>query len=139
MRELLPDEGIAAWHGRPRTMKSLCALEGLLSASSGVPAFGSQRFASEQAVPVAYVTDEDGERLVAQRLRWLLAGHGWPAPPDRLHLMVRAGLNLEANLDDQDGLIRAVEAAGVVAGLSRSDPGLFPKYRQGTRRRCAGD
>ncbi len=131
MRELLPDEGIAAWHGRPRTMKSLCALEGLLSASSGVPAFGSQRFASEQAVPAAYVTDEDGERLVAQRLRWLLAGQGWPAPPDRLHLMVRAGLNLEANLDDQDGLIRAVEAAGVVAVCLDPTRACFPSIDKG--------
>lgn len=29
--ELLPDEGIAVWHGRPRSMKSLCALETLLA------------------------------------------------------------------------------------------------------------
>ena len=27
INELLPDEGIIMWHGRPRSMKSLCALE----------------------------------------------------------------------------------------------------------------
>ena len=131
VRDLLPDEGIAVWHGRPRTMKSLCAVEVLLSVTAGVPAFGSQRFASEQAVPGAYVTDEDGERLVAQRLRWDLAGHGWPSPPDRLHLMVRAGLNLEGNRDDQDGLIRAVEAAGVVVVCLDPARAFFPSIDKG--------
>ncbi len=131
VRELLPDEGIVVAHGRPRSMKSLFALELFLSVSAGVPAFGSERFASARAVPCAYITDEDGERLVAQRLRWLLAGHGWSAPPDRLHLLVRAGLNLEGNRDDQDGLVRAVEDAEVVAVCLDPTRACFPSIDRG--------
>ncbi len=108
VHDLLPDEGIVVWHGRPRSFKSLCALDLLLAAATGTPAFGSERFVVPAPVgPVVYLTEEDGERLVAQRLRWLLAGRGLSKPPDNLFLRVRAGLNLEDSRD-QKRVITAV-------------------------------
>jgi hypothetical protein len=106
--ELLPDEGIVAWHGRPRSMKSLCALETSLALTQNRPAFGNDRFGCPHgALSVLYLTEEDSERLFAFRLNLLLAAEGCPALPALLRIRIRPGWNLES-ADGQAALIEAV-------------------------------
>lgn len=92
--DLVAFGGITMLHGRPRSMKSLTALELAVGATLGRPGFGAERFAVERALRVAYMTEEDSAALVSARLRWLLAGHK-AAPPDTLWLSARKGLSLE--------------------------------------------
>ena len=85
-----------------------------LAASTGTPAFGLERFgAGEPKGKFVYFTEEDSERVVAQRLRWLLAGRTLSHPPENLYLKGRAGLNF-LNPKDQKGILEALGRAGAV-------------------------
>jgi len=98
VRELVPDEGVCVWHGRPRSMKSLTAAEVMLSLALGEPhALHNERFAIKRAAGLLWIGEEDGERLDAFRFglmlkaRGILPGH----EPETFRLVVRRGWDLE--------------------------------------------
>jgi len=92
--ELLPHGVLLLIHGEPRARKSLSALELALAAASATPAFGLARFTPAEAVTVLYVQEEDPRALTRPRLRAMIAGRG-SACPDRLHVAVRRGVDLD--------------------------------------------
>lgn len=133
VEDLIPHDGIAVWHGRPRSMKSLAALELNLSAAIDVPAFGSERFKTDvRGGSVLYLTEEDGERLIASRLRLMLAGHDLENAPKRLHILSRPGWNLERP-DDQAAVLDAIGATSPAPTLLTIDParGSMPSLDKG--------
>lgn len=94
--DLIPDEGVCVWHGRPRSMKSLTAEDVMLSLALGEPcALGNPRFAITGAVGVLWLGEEDSERLDAFRFGLMLAGRGVEAP-ETFRLVVRPGWDLES-------------------------------------------
>jgi hypothetical protein len=113
VRDLLPDDGIAVWHGRPRSMKSLGALEANLAGATDTPAFGNERFATTpHPGSFLYLTEEDAERVLAFRLRLMLAGRGLDMAPRRLRLLARPGWNLEV----------AADQGAILAAIQETDP-----------------
>jgi hypothetical protein len=96
IRDLIPDEGVVVWHGRPRSMKSLTAEAAMLSLALGEScALGNPRFAIKAPVGVLWLGEEDSERLDAFRFGLLLDGYGKGAP-DAFRLVVRPGWDLES-------------------------------------------
>jgi len=99
VRDLLPDEGVVVWHGRPRSMKSLTAEDTTLSLALGEPyALGNPRFAINRAVGVLWLGEEDSERLDAFRFGLMLRARGiLPGQePETFRLIVRPGWDLES-------------------------------------------
>jgi hypothetical protein len=94
VEDLIPDEGVALWHGQPRDLKSFTALSVGFSIAAGQDALGSPRFAVRRAATVAYVTEEDPERTINRRLGWFLEG-GIVPEKNRFFLLVRRSLNLD--------------------------------------------
>jgi hypothetical protein len=97
--ELVPDEGICVWHGRPRSMKSLTAADVMLSLALGEPcALRNPRFGIKRPAGLLWLGEEDSARLDAFRLglmlkaRGILPGH----EPDTFRLVVRPGWDLES-------------------------------------------
>ena len=76
---LVPDEGFTLMHGQPRGLKTISALEMALAMAMGRWAFGAARFAAPRPCKVTYFAEEDGERLFAARLKWLIRKNGRPA------------------------------------------------------------
>lgn len=108
INELIPDEGIVVWHGRPRSMKSLCATDVHLCLTTDQEALHNGRFACAQGPQVVlYLTEEDSERLFAFRLNLLRNGYGWKGVPPRLRIRIRPGWNLETR-DGQSALLEAI-------------------------------
>lgn len=96
IKDLIPDEGVVVWHGRPRSMKSLTAEAALLSLALGEScALGNPRFAIAGPVGVLWLGEEDSERLDAFRFNLMLAGRAVEAP-DAFRLVVRPGWDLES-------------------------------------------
>ncbi len=96
VEELVPDEGVVVWHGRPRSMKSLTAAAVCLSLSNGEEvALGNPRFRIRGPVGVLWIGEEDSERLVGFRLGLMLEDRGSPAP-ETFRLAVRPGWDLES-------------------------------------------
>jgi len=113
VRELLPDEGVVIWHGRPRSMKSLTAGDVALSVALGEPrALASDRFVIDAPVSLLWLAEEDPARLTAFRLGLMLAARGIQPgqEPEGFRLVVRAGWNLEA----PEGQAALLEALGQV-------------------------
>ena len=111
VEELLPEGITALFHGEPRLKKSWACLEIAIACATGKPAFGLERFAVPQAVPVLYSSQEDGDRRVRERVKRLLSGKGIGCFPDRLAFSVHKGISLD-NLDWQDTLLRNVAKHG---------------------------
>jgi len=87
-------EGCATMaHGRPRSLKSLAMMYGHVEVSAGLPWWGI--YAPPRPLRVGLVLEEDGARLVRQRLTLMLAGLGLERLPDAFRIMVRSGLYLE--------------------------------------------
>jgi hypothetical protein len=133
--DLVPEDGIAVWHGRPRSMKSLAALEMNLACATDAPAFGCDRFATTtRGGSVLYLTEEDGERLIASRLRLMLAGRGLDARSalERLKLLSRPGWNLEQTAD-QSHLMAAIREVSPPPVMLTLDParGSMPALDKG--------
>lgn len=107
---LWPQEGIAAWAGRPRVMKSLTGEEVALSYVLGEPfALGNPRFTIAQGGSVLWVSGEDSERTIGSRARLLLAARDNP-PLEKLRnfrVRVARGMNLETS-ENQDALIAMI-------------------------------
>jgi hypothetical protein len=96
IRDLIPDEGVVVWHGRPRSMKSLTAEDALLSLALGEPcALGNPRFSIAGPVGVLWLGEEDSERLDAFRFNLMLAGRA-VAAPEAFRLVCRPGWDLES-------------------------------------------
>jgi hypothetical protein len=131
--DLVPEDGIAVWHGRPRSMKSLAALEMSLAAAIAEPAFGCERFATSTGDgSVLYLTEEDGARLIAMRLRLMLAGRGLKTAPSRLRILSRPGWNLEQT-SDQAAVLTAIREVSPAPVLLTIDParGSMPALDKG--------
>jgi hypothetical protein len=99
VRELIPDEGVCVWHGRPRSMKSLTAEDLMLSLALGEPcALGNARFAIKGPVGCLWLGEEDSERLDAFRFGLMLKARGiLPGQePSTFRLVVRPGWDLES-------------------------------------------
>lgn len=96
--ELIPEDSISLWHGQPRSGKTMAMLEALLAMATATPAFGLTRLAVPEPVSVGYITEEDSERRIRERLAWLLAGRGLEAPPPSFYLSARRGVDI----DDED-------------------------------------
>lgn len=99
VRELIPDEGVGIWHGRPRSMKSLTALDVVLSLAIGqAHALENPRFAIVGPVGSLYLGEEDSARLFGFRLGLMLKGRSVlpGSEPETFRLVVRPGWDLES-------------------------------------------
>ncbi len=96
IEDLLPEQVLQLDHGEPRTRKTWAALEMAIALSTGTPAFGLERFAVSQAVPVLYSSQEDAARLVRIRAKALLRGRGTETFPETLAFSVHKGINLDS-------------------------------------------
>lgn len=92
--QLVPAHDTTLPHGDPRTAKTWWCLEVAIAATSGTPAFGLDRFTPPARVVTWYVSDEDSEQTIRDRLQALCAARGL-ALPDLLHLTVCRGVNLD--------------------------------------------
>jgi hypothetical protein len=113
IRELIPDEGVVIWHGRPRSMKSLTAEDAMLSLALGESyALHNPRFAIAAPTGILWLGEEDPERLDAFRLAHMLKARGVDAP-ETFRLVVRPGWDLETDLGQAELLatIRDTSAA----------------------------
>jgi hypothetical protein len=93
--EFLPAGVIMLLHGEPRARKSLVAVELALAAATGTAPFGLRRFAPPEAVTTLYVQEEDSRTLTRKRLRALVHARIGESPPEKLHVAVRRGVNLD--------------------------------------------
>src|SRR5262245_62163033 len=107
VNDLAFEDTITMAHGQPRDGKSLAELEIALAASTGTCAFGLERFFVPEAIPVCYLTEEDSERWVWQRLQALKAGRCTADFPSNFHLAVRRGIDI----DDTEWQRRLIAAA----------------------------
>lgn len=133
LRDLLPEHGVTLFHGRPRSFKSLAALDCAVSLALGVSALG--RFeAGTGARDVLYLSGEDDWGLIRYRLRLLAAGHEVTHEAlARLRVLAYPGLPLETDArarSETFDLVRDVRAAAVVLDSVRS---LFPGADGGPR------
>lgn len=98
VHELIPDEGVVVWHGRPRSMKTLTALDVMLSLALGEScALRNPRFRIQGAVGLLWLGEEDSARLDAFRFDLMLKARGiLPGQePETFRLVVRPGWDLE--------------------------------------------
>jgi putative DNA primase/helicase len=102
--ELLPQGVIMLLHGEARARKSLVAFELALSAATGTAPFGLQRWRPPEPVTVVYVQQEDSRHMTRLRLRRLAEDRCGERSPDRLHVSVRRGVDL----DDPDWVARLI-------------------------------
>lgn len=106
---LLPDDGFALWHGDPRSLKSWLAIDTAIGLATGTLVAGY--FPVPAPRPVLYVTNEDGERRVFDRINRFLLGRQEPWPV-ALKLAIRKSVWLD---DDpwQTRLVQAVKDHGI--------------------------
>jgi hypothetical protein len=91
---LLPGCGSAMFHGQPRVMKTLALLDLSIACATGTTAFSMAELAAPEAVAVWYLSEEDPQIEVRDRLRALLAGRSIEVP-ERLHLSVQQSIDLD--------------------------------------------
>lgn len=90
---LLPGDGLTLTHADPRSLKTWLHLAAGIGLTSGRAVCGYCPV--REAVPVGYVTNEDGARRIGDRLAALLRGHGLPKIPDGFHFAVHRGVWLD--------------------------------------------
>lgn len=95
IENLLPGDGIVLFHGQPRARKTQTTQSILLSLASGRPAFNDERFHVNDAVPVLYITEEDGPGRNAQRLAAHLRGLGLSEAPRNFHVRIHKRFSLD--------------------------------------------
>lgn len=103
--DLLPCGVIMMIHGDPRARKTLAAAELALSAATGTPPFGLERFRPAAPMNVLYVQEEDPRSLTRPRLRRLVRERCGGDMPATLHVSVRRGVDL----DDPVWVARLIE------------------------------
>lgn len=94
--QLIPRSTMVLMHGDPRTRKSYTALELAICAAAGLPAFGFDRFRSEPS-RVLYLSQEDPEHIVRERIRAILDDKEIDPPPN-LFLGIHMNINLDQEL-----------------------------------------
>ena len=109
--DLLPQAVLSMVHGCPRVLKTWAELEQAIALSTGTPAFGLERFAIPQAVPVLYSSQEDAAREVRARAKAILKGRGITEFPATLAFAVHKGINLES-YEWQEALLRDIRRYG---------------------------
>jgi AAA domain len=102
VRDLIPGDGTILLHSQPREFKTLIAQETALALTTGRLAFGLLE--TGPAVPVWYITEEDGWQDVGARFGDMLAGAGLRAAPTLLHTSIGEGINLD-DLEWQEAII----------------------------------
>jgi hypothetical protein len=107
---LLPGDGLTLTHADPRSLKTWLHLAAGIGLTSGRAVCGYCPV--REAVPVGYVTNEDGVRRIGDRLSALLRGHGLTTIPDGFHFAVHRGVWLD-DLQWQKRLIDTVKARGL--------------------------
>lgn len=110
--ELAPAGRTLLWHGEPRTRKSWAAMELVVAAVTGTPAFALDRFSVPAAVPALCAIQEDGRRDSRERFKRMLASRGLKTVPAELFVSVHGGINLESG-EWQDRLVKDVHARGI--------------------------
>ncbi len=113
--QLVPSEGVFLFHGRPRSMKSLNLLGLAFDLAYGRPLWGAERFAVSRPIRVLYLTGEDPERLVLDRLERIQRGVKLPFPPN-LQLLVRRGISLD-DTHDRTALLSMIEREGIEVAI----------------------
>jgi hypothetical protein len=93
--DLLPAGVIMLLHGEPRSRKSLAAFELALSAATGTPPFGLERFTPAAPIAVLYVQEEDPRSLTRPRVRRLVTERCGTELPTTLYVSVRRGVDLD--------------------------------------------
>lgn len=114
---LLPSEGVALLHGDPRSFKTLIALDIALAVASGTNALTTLPTSGPRRV--LYISNEDGQRVTAERLTKLRRARGLPQGVELLEMAV----NRIGSLDEpkwQERVYALVEAKRV--GLVILDP-----------------
>lgn len=122
MRELIFTGMIMLVFGLERSFKSLMVRELIVAMASGRgrPAFGMDRFAGADAVPVAYITEEDSAAAIYGHLDAFsdgAAGRG-ELP---VYLSACRGLSLD-DPATQDRIIRQVKLSGAGEGITVLEP-----------------
>lgn len=127
---LVPTGGLAMFHGRPRSMKSLAALEVCVACSLGEAPFALPQFKPARPLRVGYISEEDGRNLIAPRLAWMLCGRGMSEAPAGLFLSARRGLLLE-DAESQARIRGAVDALELELLWLDTARALAPSVDQG--------
>jgi hypothetical protein len=96
--ELVPTEGIFLFHGRPRSMKSLNLLALAFDLAHGRAVFGAPRFAVSRPCRVLYLSEEDPERLIFERLARIQRGAELGLTSN-LRFLLRRGISLDSEHD----------------------------------------
>lgn len=121
VRQLLPEAGLCAIAGEPKTAKTWSALELALSVATATPAFGE--FECSEAHHVALFLAEDSPRSVRNRLRALAKARGIDpvTAARRIALKCRGSVDLSTD-DGAARIIVACRAIGQPLGLLILDP-----------------
>ena len=109
--ELIKEDAITLLHGQPRSMKTFAALEIAVAVAAGARAFHLGRFQCDPA-PVLYVTEEDSEYDILNRIEGIARAHRLESLPEGLHLLVRKGVSLD-DVESRTRLLKFVERAGI--------------------------
>jgi hypothetical protein len=120
VRQLLPEAGLCAIAGEPKTAKTWSALELALSVATATPAFGE--FECSEAHNVALFLAEDSPRSVRNRLRALSKARGIDpvTASRRIFLKCRGSVDLSTD-EGAARIIVAVRSIGTI-GLLVLDP-----------------
>lgn len=120
VRQLLPEAGLCAIAGEPKTAKTWSALELALSVATATPAFGE--FEVPEAHNVALFLAEDSPRSVRNRLRALSKARGIDpvTASRRIFLKCRGSVDLSTD-EGAARIIVAVRSIGSI-GLLVLDP-----------------
>jgi hypothetical protein len=93
VEDLVPADGITLIHAQPRVLKTWTALDIAVGVASGTAVF--HWLATGEGAPVAYITEEDPRRRIAERLDALWRGRNLAQPPSRLYVAAQTGLSLD--------------------------------------------
>jgi hypothetical protein len=93
--ELVPGIGITMLHGQPRSLKTWSCLEMALAMALGDCAFGLERFRVPAPLDIWYITEEDPDVDVYERLACLLAGRNCRDIPARFHISVQRSIAID--------------------------------------------
>lgn len=93
IEQLIPAATMLLLHGDPRTKKSYTALELAIAAAAGKPAFGFSRFRCKPH-RVLYLSQEDPEHVVRERIRGILEDKQLDPPPN-LFMGIHLGISFD--------------------------------------------